>query len=119
MRGAGGAEEDTENDENVLRVDLKKEGVRIDLPGSSSAASKGKGREIVVEDDPEGGEATKSLFDLPYRMVYAVATLNAVFLYDTQQAGPICMFGNLHYAPFTDLTWYVYTFSLVCSYAWH
>ena len=47
----------------------------------------------------------RSLFDLPYRMVYAVATLDSVYLYDTQQAGPLAMFGNLHYAPFTDLTW--------------
>ncbi|SCZ88209.1 BZ3500_MvSof-1268-A1-R1_Chr10-2g02880 [Microbotryum saponariae] len=45
------------------------------------------------------------LFDLPYRMIYAVATMDCVYLYDTQQASPIAMFANLHYAPFTDLAW--------------
>lgn len=85
-----GLETGTEDD--CLKIPLNHQGVTVDLPG--------------VEG---GGEEEKkeSLFDLPYRMVYAVATLDAVFLYDTQQAGPICMFGNLHYAPFTDLTWLV------------
>lgn len=45
------------------------------------------------------------LFDLPYRIVYAVATQDAVLLYDTQQLKPICVVSNLHYATFTDLAW--------------
>ncbi|KAI0432356.1 WD40 repeat-like protein [Xylaria sp. FL1042] len=44
-------------------------------------------------------------FALPYRMVYAVATQDAVLLYDTQQMTPICVVSNLHLATFTDLTW--------------
>ncbi|SMQ50637.1 unnamed protein product [Zymoseptoria tritici ST99CH_1A5] len=44
-------------------------------------------------------------FGLPYRIVYAVATQDAVHLYDTQQQKPICVVSNLHYATFTDLTW--------------
>lgn len=82
--------------EGLVHVHLGTEGVEVQLPGSGSAARAG-----------EPSRPTSSLFDLPYRMVYAVATLDAVFLYDTQQAGPICMFGNLHYAPFTDLSWFV------------
>ncbi|OJD22784.1 hypothetical protein ACJ73_05869 [Blastomyces percursus] len=46
-------------------------------------------------------------FALPYRIVYAVATQDAVLVYDTQQQTPICIVSNLHYATFTDLTWYV------------
>lgn len=49
--------------------------------------------------------APVSVFGLPYRMVYAVATQESVWIYDTQQAGPLCCFSNLHYASFTDLTW--------------
>lgn len=45
-------------------------------------------------------------FSLPYRMVYAVATQDAVLVYDTQQQTPLCVVSNLHYAAFTDLTWY-------------
>ena len=44
-------------------------------------------------------------FGLPYRIVYAVATQDAVHVYDTQQQKPLCVVSNLHYATFTDLTW--------------
>ncbi len=44
-------------------------------------------------------------FGLPYRIVYAVATQDAIHVYDTQQHKPLCVVSNLHYATFTDLTW--------------
>ncbi|KAF2770001.1 WD40 repeat-like protein, partial [Teratosphaeria nubilosa] len=44
-------------------------------------------------------------FGLPYRIIYAVATQDAVHVYDTQQHQPLCVVSNLHYATFTDLTW--------------
>ncbi|ORY47570.1 WD40-repeat-containing domain protein [Leucosporidium creatinivorum] len=84
-----------ESEREPIMVDLTGEGKEVKLP---SGEEKGKGK----EDD---NVKPQSLFDLPYRMVYAVATLDTVFLYDTQQAAPLAMFGNLHYAPFTDLSW--------------
>lgn len=58
---------------------------------------------------PKPGEyespAPPTAFSLPYRMVYAVATQDAVFVYDTQQTIPLCVVSNLHYATFTDLAW--------------
>lgn len=45
------------------------------------------------------------VFALPYRIVYAVATQDAVLIYDTQQQTPLCVVSNLHFATFTDLTW--------------
>ena len=53
------------------------------------------------------------VFDLPYRMVYAIATQDAVYVYDTQQKQPLCVVSNLHYATFTDLTWYVVCIALI------
>lgn len=50
---------------------------------------------------------TGSVFSLPYRMLYAVATMDTVAIYDTQQAGPVCLLTKLHYDEFTDMTWYV------------
>ncbi|KAI1326945.1 WD40 repeat-like protein [Xylariaceae sp. FL0255] len=47
----------------------------------------------------------KPTFALPYRVIYAVATQDAVYLYDTQQTTPFCVVSNLHLATFTDLTW--------------
>ncbi|BFZ54124.1 Chromatin assembly factor 1 subunit [Savitreella phatthalungensis] len=48
---------------------------------------------------------TDAAFKLPYRMIYAVATQDAVSIYDTQQLTPIAVLSNLHYATFTDLAW--------------
>lgn len=44
-------------------------------------------------------------FGLPYRMIYAVATQDAIHVYDTQQQRPLCIVHNLHFATFTDLSW--------------
>lgn len=41
-------------------------------------------------------------------MVFAVATLDSVLLYDTQQVAPFAFIGNIHYAALTDATWYVH-----------
>lgn len=60
--------------------------------------------------DPEGngvGQSPPPVFALPYRIVYAVATQDAVLVYDTQQQTPLCVVSNLHFATFTDLTWSV------------
>lgn len=48
---------------------------------------------------------TASMFALPYRMLYAIVTMDSVAIYDTQQAGPICLLTKLHYDEFTDMTW--------------
>ncbi|KAH7928347.1 WD40 repeat-like protein [Leucogyrophana mollusca] len=49
--------------------------------------------------------STGSIFALPYRMLYAVLTKDTVAIYDSQQAGPVCMLTKLHYDEFTDMTW--------------
>ena len=92
--------DEADEEEEPLNVELTKEGVEVRLPS-------GEEEEDSPNDKGKSSAGTKprSLFDLPYRMVYAVATLDSVYLYDTQQAAPIAMFGNLHYAPFTDLSW--------------
>ncbi|KAF8888867.1 WD40-repeat-containing domain protein [Infundibulicybe gibba] len=51
------------------------------------------------------GPSTGSVFALPYRMLYAVVTMDAVVIYDTQQAGPFCVLTKLHYDEFTDMSW--------------
>lgn len=46
-----------------------------------------------------------SVFQLEQRTIYAVATHETILIYDTQQPSPICLFGSLHFAAFTDLAW--------------
>jgi len=44
-------------------------------------------------------------FSLPYRLVFAVATLDSLFIYDTQHSSPIVVCAGLHYAAITDIAW--------------
>merc|ERR1712059_223712 len=67
----------------------------------SGASKKG----VSSNPGQEPWVAANSLFSLPYRMVYAVATQNAVMFYDTQQAAPFARVCNIHYTGLTDLTW--------------
>ena len=43
--------------------------------------------------------------NLEHRMIFAIATADIVFLYDTEQLAPFATVANLHYAAITDLTW--------------
>lgn len=45
------------------------------------------------------------LIDLPYRIVFAVASKSSIYLYDTQQKIPFGCISNIHYARLTDITW--------------
>lgn len=52
-------------------------------------------------------------FALPYRLVFAVATLDSLIIYDTQRCGPIVIFAGIHYAAITDIAWYTFHSSLM------
>ncbi|PVG03712.1 WD40 repeat-like protein [Serendipita vermifera] len=55
---------------------------------------------------PEGSpQEPVSVYNLPYRMLFAVATQDTVTIHDTQQAGPVCLLTKLHYDSFTDMAW--------------
>ncbi|GBG61409.1 hypothetical protein CBR_g20440 [Chara braunii] len=58
----------------------------------------------IAADNNRKGEPPKT-FALPYRLVFAVATLDSLFLYDTQADQPIAVIAGLHYAPITDCAW--------------
>jgi chromatin assembly factor 1 subunit B len=87
----------------------------MDPPPLSSAPSPAQSAATMASPrqpmDAESPSATAPpagpppAFGLPYRIVYAVATQDAVHVYDTQQQKPLCVVSNLHYATFTDLTW--------------
>ncbi|KIJ64823.1 hypothetical protein HYDPIDRAFT_89390 [Hydnomerulius pinastri MD-312] len=72
-------------------------------PPTPSASTSSKPSTPVVATPPAAG--TGSVFALPYRMLYAVLTMDTVAIYDTQQAGPVCLLTKLHYDEFTDMTW--------------
>ncbi|KAF9045394.1 WD40-repeat-containing domain protein [Panaeolus papilionaceus] len=68
------------------------------LPQVSSTPAQGSTPTITAPP-------SASIFALPYRMLFAVLTMDTVAIYDTQQAGPVCLLTKLHYDEFTDMTW--------------
>ncbi|WBW75151.1 histone H3-H4 chaperone, CAF assembly factor (CAF-1) complex subunit B, Pcf2 [Schizosaccharomyces osmophilus] len=46
-----------------------------------------------------------SCIELPYRMIFAIACQDAVYIYDTQSCKPFYRAANLHYSTLTDLAW--------------
>ncbi|KEP47025.1 chromatin assembly complex protein [Rhizoctonia solani 123E] len=79
--------------------------VSMSGPGSVPATPNSGPKTLPLSADGPTKPTTNSVFALPYRMLFAVATQDTVMIYDTQQAGPICMFTNLHYSSFTDMAW--------------
>ncbi|GAC72490.1 chromatin assembly complex 1 subunit B/CAC2 [Moesziomyces antarcticus T-34] len=86
-------------------VSLRTEAAMAGSPPPSGVSGAGKGSPPVSRQDARSPPRGSSVIGLPYRMVYAVATQDSVWIYDTQQTGPICCFSNMHYASFTDLSW--------------
>ncbi|KAN0078547.1 WD40-repeat-containing domain protein [Elaphomyces granulatus] len=73
---------------------------------ASSDSSKALQSPRAIENEGSNiAQGSSSAFALPYRIVYAVATQDAVLVYDTQQQTPLCVVSNLHFATFTDLSW--------------
>ncbi|KAM9253253.1 chromatin assembly factor 1 subunit B isoform 2-T2 [Dugong dugon] len=59
----------------------------------------------VVESDKSSPEPGQELINLPYRLVFAVASEDSVLLYDTQQAFPFGYVSNIHYHTLSDISW--------------
>ncbi|XP_062192832.1 chromatin assembly factor 1 subunit FAS2 homolog [Phragmites australis] len=74
----------------------------IQLPGASKAI-------VAVRFCPvlfrTRGSNSDGFFKLPYRVVFAVATLNSLYVYDTESVPPILIHAGLHYAAITDIAW--------------
>ncbi|XP_062061212.1 chromatin assembly factor 1 subunit B [Lepus europaeus] len=59
----------------------------------------------VVDTDQSVHEPGMELMDLPYRLVFAVASEDSVLLYDTQQPFPFGYVSNIHYHTLSDISW--------------
>lgn len=53
----------------------------------------------------EGAASAGMPFELPYRLVFAVASTDTLFVYDTAEATPVALVAGLHFASITDLAW--------------
>uniref|UniRef100_A0A9I9CTB4 CAF1B/HIR1 beta-propeller domain-containing protein n=1 Tax=Cucumis melo TaxID=3656 RepID=A0A9I9CTB4_CUCME len=51
------------------------------------------------------GLNSAGFFKLPHRVIFAVATLNSLYIYDTESVVPLAIMAGLHYAAITDVAW--------------
>lgn len=66
----------------------------------------GDGSDGADRSNGSDGSSTPAPFEnLPYSMVYAVATLDSVIIYDTASSQPLAAFCQLHYDSISDLAW--------------
>jgi len=63
----------------------------------------------------DSGMHNKPLLDGSYRMVFAVATMSAVLVYDTQHMHPIAHCAGMHCANINDIAWSADGRMLVCA----
>lgn len=54
---------------------------------------------------PSESQDKSQFIDLPYKLIFAIATSNEILIYDTLSTKPLAIIGNLHYTPMTDLSW--------------
>jgi chromatin assembly factor 1 subunit B len=78
---------------------------QMEPPSKSPSIPLSNGNSSSAKETTPSANGPAAAFSLPYRIVYAVATQDAILIHDTQQQTPICVVSNLHYAAFTDLTW--------------
>lgn len=52
-------------------------------------------------------EKNNELLNLPYKIVFAVATKSSVIFYDTEHAAPFGYVTDMHYTRLTDVSWLV------------
>jgi chromatin assembly factor 1 subunit B len=45
------------------------------------------------------------MIDLPYKMIFAIGTIDSLYIYDTQSIVPRYAITNIHYQALTDLAW--------------
>lgn len=85
------------------RHDLSKPAFVLPFPNEYAVAVRCS--PVLYRLRPYNAEKNPPIISLPYRMIYAVATKNAVFFYDTQQPVPFAIVSNIHYSRLTDLAW--------------
>lgn len=85
------------------RYDLSKPAFVLPFPNEYTVAVRCS--PVLYRLRPYNAEKNPPIITLPYRMIYAVATKNSVFFYDTQQPVPFAIVSNIHYTRLTDLTW--------------
>ncbi|EMP27844.1 Chromatin assembly factor 1 subunit B [Chelonia mydas] len=60
---------------------------------------------LLLTPDEASQTSIPALINLPYRLVFAVASEDSVLFYDTQQSFPFGYVSNIHYHTLSDISW--------------
>lgn len=71
----------------------------------SSGSTTTEPSNAMVGIEAAAKETNFKLFDIDYRLVFAVATLTSIYVYDTEHIHPIAALQDAHYSTLTDLSW--------------
>jgi chromatin assembly factor 1 subunit B len=77
--------------------------VLFELP--PAAIDDSKENQSPMRTDQNGDDRPPSATGLPYRSVFAVLTLDSIFVYDTHHVSPLSVIQGLHYSGLTDCCW--------------
>ena len=83
------------------------------LPGGESPSVCVRFNPKVFEERA-GEKKSPPLTDLPYRIIFAVASQDSVCVYDTDETEPICYVAGIHLASITDCAWSPDAFDEAC-----
>ena len=85
------------------------------LPGIKTHANCIRFCPLLLSHIPQQEGAPPALIDLPYVILFAVATIDSIIVYTTQSIMPIAVIKNLHYDSINDLTWVGHKILVVAS----
>lgn len=86
------------------------------LPGIKTHANCIRFCPLLLQLQPDlNSDENPALIDLPYRLVFAVATIDNVLIYTTQSIHPLMVIKNLHYDSINDLSWMNHKMLMVAS----
>ncbi|XP_059822210.1 chromatin assembly factor 1 subunit B [Hypanus sabinus] len=89
------------------RKNLKRPIAHLPCPAKATLAVRCCPIFFELKQAKTGDESTKkmNMFNLPYRLVFAVVSEDSVLLYDTQQSVPFGYISNIHYHTLSDIAW--------------
>ncbi|XP_042317041.1 chromatin assembly factor 1 subunit B [Sceloporus undulatus] len=89
------------------RTNLKRPIAHLPCPGKATLAVRCCPVYFELKHVVNKEEASQKtgLINLPYRLVFAVASEDSVLFYDTQQSFPFGYVSNIHYHTLSDISW--------------
>uniref|UniRef100_UPI00398EB0D5 chromatin assembly factor 1 subunit B n=1 Tax=Pristiophorus japonicus TaxID=55135 RepID=UPI00398EB0D5 len=89
------------------RKNLKRPVAHLPCPAKATLAVRCCPIYFELRQHKVEGESPKkmNMLNLPYRLVFAVASEDSILLYDTQQTVPFGYISNIHYHTLSDITW--------------